>query len=365
MKNDSVRISDIGKKEEQVMKITDIKTKWQNRKPLTKRDKTIISFACVMALVLGVVLWITNYVNSKMNLIDYASLDEEWVVATDADLLSDSDEFEAIDENTVIELPEDELFKDKNVINILLLGTDERKNSFSNSARSDAMMIVSINKNTDKIKLVSLERGMAVKMPNGKVDILTHAFHYGGPKWIISCVQTHFNVDVEKYIRVNFNIFKKLIDSIGGVDITLTEKESLALNHKIRTNTGRLPKPVHEGKNHMDGYTALQYCRLRYTDSDWVRIKRQRNTIKAIQKQCKTLSLGELDDVADAVLPMIQTNLSKGEILSLLSNAPALLNSEIEDMTIPAKGTYKSLGSINFKENSKILHEFFYGDEEQ
>ncbi len=335
-----------------------------NRKPLGKKGRIIVALSCVLAVILGIALWAVIYVNSKMNLINYASLDDEWIVATDADLLSDSDEFEKIDENTEIELPEDELFKDKNVINILLLGTDERKNSFSNSARSDAMMLLSINKETNKIKLVSLERGMAVKLPNGKVDILTHAFHYGGPKWVISCVQTHFNVDVDKYVRVNFNIFKKLVDSIGGIDITLTEKEALALNHKIRTNTGRLPEPVYEGKNHMDGYTALQYCRLRYTDSDWVRIKRQRNTIKAIQKQCRNLSIAEIDNAADAVLPMIQTNLSKGEILSLLSIVPALLDSEIEDMTIPAKGTYKNLSKIDFKENSRILNEFFYGDSE-
>lgn len=68
----------------------------------------------------------------------------------------------------------------------------------------------------------------------------------------------------------------------------------------------------------MDGYDALQYSRLRYIDSDWKRIERQRNVIQAVVHKAKDLSLLELNDVANTILPMINTNLSKTEILDLV-----------------------------------------------
>jgi len=328
-----------------------------------RAKKAVIIIVSIMLILLSAAAMGVVYMDSKLNLITYDNQEEEWIVATDSDVVSDTDEFEIIEEDVEIILPEDVIYKDKNVVNILLLGTDERSDKFSNSARSDAMLLVSLNKNTNKIKLVSLERGMAVKMPNGKVDYLTHAFHYGGPKWVLSCVQSHLGVDVEKYIRVNFNVFEKLVDSIGGVDIELTEMEALALNHKVKTNTYKLDRKVSVGMNHLDGFEALQYCRLRYIDSDWKRIERQRKTISAIQGQCRNLSLTELDEAANSILPMVQTNLDKSEIVSLLVSIPKFLDSDIEDMTIPAKGTFTSLSKVDFKENSRILHDFFYGDD--
>lgn len=339
----------------------------QDNKSLTKNSKknkakkiiflTCLSFVLILISIVSIAI---SYINSKLNLINYATLEDDWGYISDSDNLSDTEGFESIDENAEIILPENEIYKDKNVINILFLGTDERSDKFSNSARSDSMMLISINQNTDKIKLVSLERGMAVKMPNGKVDYLTHAFHYGGPKWVIYCVRSHFKIDVDKYIRVNFKVFEKLVNSIGGVDIELTEIEAKALNHEIPTNTYKISRRVNPGWNHLNGFEALQYCRLRWTDSDWVRIERQRTTIAAIQKQCRNLSLTELDGAINAVLPMVQTNLEKGEIVSLLTNIPKLLNSNIDDMTIPAAGTFSNLSHVDFDANSKILHDFFY-----
>ncbi len=329
----------------------------------TKRLKVLI--ACVL-LVASIAALVISYVDSKLNMIDYTSADDEWIVVSDA-AVSDADfeKYDPVAEGAEVVLPEGDVHKDKDVLNILLLGTDERKKEFSTNARSDAMLVISLNKKTNSVKLVSLERGMAVTMPNGEIDLLTHSFRYGGPQWVLSCVQSHFNLDIDKYVRVNFNVFEGIVDAVGGVDIDLTQVEADALNHDVETNTFPLSRRVHAGTNHLNGYEALQYCRLRYTDSDWVRIERQRKTISAIQKECRDLSIGQLDDLADAVLPMIQTNLEKSELLSLMASAPKFINAEIEDMTIPAKGTYSSLSRVDFQENSRILHEFFYGESEE
>lgn len=305
------------------------------------------------------------YVNDKLNLINYINKDEIWSYTSSADM-DDFDDpgIEAADPNAEIDLPETDIFKDKDVMNILLLGTDERVDNLSEYARSDAMLILSLNRKTNSVKLVSLERGMNIIMPNGEIDVLTNAFRYGGPDWIIACVQSHLKVDVDKYIRVNFDVFEKIVDAVGGVDIELSRIEAAALNLEVHTNTLALDERVHEGMNHLDGFATLQYCRLRYTDSDWVRIVRQRKTIAAIKDQCKDLSIGELNELADQVLPMVQTNLSKTEILRLMLKLPQFLKSDIEDMTIPAEGTFERLSNVDFEANSRILQEFFYGDTE-
>ena len=342
-----------------------------------KKKIIVVMICAILVFLLNIVALGYSYISSKLDMIDYQPA-EEWEVVTYTDLASDSDmftedypvsggdseEFEPVDENAEVILPEEDIFRDKDVVNILLLGTDERGDALSTKARADAVLVLSLNKSTNTIKLVSLERGMSVKLPNGKTDILTHAFRYGGPQWMLTCVQTHFNLDVEKYVRVNFDVFEKIVDAVGGVDIELTKTEAAALNQEVYTNTFPLSRTVYVGMNHLNGYEALQYCRLRYTDSDWKRIERQRKTIAAIKEQCKDLSLSELNDAADTILPMIQTNLEKGEIFSLMLSLPQFLsNGEIEDMTIPAKGTFTNLNRVDFIENSRILHEFFYGED--
>ena len=313
-------------------------------------------------VLLAVVLLIVNllafgmlYVNAKLNLIDYVEPGEKWYNASGSDVAQSG-------MNEPLVMPTEDIFQDKNVINILLLGTDERFKELHENARADSMMVLSLNKKANTVKLVSLERGMNIKMPNGKGDVLTNAFRYGGPDWVIYCVRSHLKLDVEKYVRVNFTVFEKIIDAMGGVDIELTKLEASALNGFVETNTFPLDRLVSAGMEHLDGFEALQYCRLRYIDSDWQRIVRQRKTIAAIKDQVSDMSLGELDNLANTILPLVQTNLDKSDIVSLMFHLPKFLKSDIEDMTIPAEGTFEFLSAIDYDANAKILQEFFYGE---
>ena len=122
----------------------------------------------------------------------------------------------------------------------------------------------------------------------------------------------------------------------------------------------------------MDGDDAMAYCRLRYTDSDWKRVQRQRNVIQSVVSSAGDMSLLKINNMLDTVLPLVQTNLTTMDILGLVPYVPAVLGQEFDQMTIPAQGTYgsmKGLGgrnlyAVDFQENSEILHEFLYGVEE-
>ena len=188
---------------------------------------------------------------------------------------------------------------------------------------------------------------------------------------MLKSIREVLNIDVEYYVRVNTCTFQELIDSVGGVDVELTQAEVDALN-RIGEYNKKIQKLI-IGKNHLDGYNALTYSRLRSTDSDWKRVQRQRNVIQSVVSSAGDMSLIELNNMLDTVLPLVQTNLTTMDILGLITYAPAVLGQEFEQMTIPAKGTYgsmKGLGgrnlyAVDFQENSKILHDFLYGVEEE
>lgn len=319
----------------------------------------------------------------KLNLLQYDRAEEKPISVSDSlekpeDEPEDEAEDEVLTEKNVeglivLEgepvLPDWEIIRDKDVINILLIGTDERSKEFSVNARSDSMMLASVNRKTDRIKLVSLERGMGVPVLSGEYegqyDWLTHIFRYGGADLLLETIRTCFKVDVQYYVRVNFNTLAQIIDCVGGIDIELTQAE---VNYLHDNGQVGIFQDVVVGTNHLDGEKALAYSRIRKIDSDWKRVERQRNVIQQVVYQAKGLNLLQLNAFADEVLPLIRTNLTKGEIASLLFMAPNFVGTTLEQMTIPVQGSYGSmkgmggrhLYAVDFEENARILYDFLY-----
>lgn len=345
-----------------------------------KKHKILFSIlAVILVLIIGTAAAGGIFVWSKLDLLQSGSeiestnpdsyVEPESGEEEAPDILTESD-MEGLEKvESGPEVPTDlEFAQSEDVLNVLLIGTDERTKNFSTNARSDSMMLLSLNTKKHTAKLVSLERGMGVPVLagvyEGQYDWLTHIFRYGGADLLMETVRTCFNVDVDRYVRVNFNTVRQVIDSIGGVDITLTEAESSHLS-KMYANRGRKFSP---GVNHLNGEVALDYSRIRKIDNDWKRVQRQRNVIQAAVNATKDLGLGDIIKLADDVLPLIQTNFTKMEISNLVLEAPGFLGCQIEQMTIPAKGTYGSmigmggrhLFAVDFEANSKILHDFLY-----
>ncbi len=309
------------------------------------------------------------FINEKLNRLTY---DKDNSIIINSDIEDSGEEADTSNlpsGSNRVNIPEGEARKNKDVFNILLLGTDERTKQFNTNARADAIMLLSLNLKEGTAKLVSLERGVGVPIEGRNIDLLTHTFRYGGAELTLKTVRDCFKVDVDKYVRVNFNIFEQIIDAIGGVDINLTEMECKALNGEVYSNSWTNQK-VYPGINHLDGHDTLEYARQRFIDDDWHRIVRQRNVIQAVVNQTKNLTVSEINKVADTVLPLVMTNLDKREIASLILHAPKFLGVKIEQMTIPAQGTFwgatgvdgrKYIG-VDFEKNACILQEFFYKD---
>ena len=332
------------------------------RKALPRWAKALLGIAAALAVLLGAA---ALYVNGKLDLLRYD--DGALAAVGDVDASEDQDlDASGLVHNTgEMEMPEGSPFADEDVLNILLIGTDERTEAvndadafthlnqldgtegtteFSDDARADAMILVSLDLRDHTIRLVSIERATGVPILldgfEGQYDWITHTFRYGGPKLTMDTVEDCFNVEVDHYVRVNFNSFVQIVDAVGGVDIEITDLEAKALNWEVPSNSMLIVDKVEPGLNHFDGYTALQYARLRQIDSDWKRIERQRTVITAVLDSVKNASVAELDDLLNTVLPLVQTNFTKTEIAALLIQLPGFLGAEVEQLSMPLQGTY-------------------------
>ena len=302
---------------------------------------------------------------------DHTHMDYEEVVNASEEDTQLMDELSNVLEEKEAVLATKEIDEDKGVFNLLLIGTDERTGSYSDNARGDTCLLVSINtsQETPVLSLISFERGMGVPILEGQYqgqyDWLTHTFRYGGADLLLKEVRECFKVDVDYYIRVNFNAFKSAIDAVGGVDVELDEKEVQYFIDGFKYKEAKI------GINHLNGEMALNYSRLREIDSDWVRIQRQREVILSALQQLSEMSLLEINDAVNEVLPLIKTNISELKVAELLLLAPKLTSLKTQQMTIPQKGTYgimKGMGNrnvlaVDFEVNAQILHDFLYEPE--
>lgn len=347
------------------------KKKWW--KPL------LVVFLVLLVLLLTLVLTVCLYLHSKfVQIYDDGTgavlntnlqLSYEEVVDADEEQAAAMEENVAgLEEKEVIEAT-GEVAQDDKVYNILLIGTDERSDGYSENARGDTCMLLSINTAGEKpvISLVSFERGMGVPILEGEYagqyDWLTHTFRYGGAELLTREVRECFKVDVDYYVRVNFTAFEAGIDAIGGVDVYLDEAEVRYFIDGYKYTDAVV------GMNHLNGRLALNYARLREIDSDWTRIQRQREVVISALNQAKTMSLTDFNDLIDVLLPLVRTNLPELRIVEMILLLPGLRNAEIQQMTIPAEGTFggmtgmggRSLFAVDFETNARILHEFLYG----
>jgi LCP family protein required for cell wall assembly len=169
---------------------------------------------------------------------------------------------------------------------------------------------------------------------------MNSAYAFGGMKLLNETVETNFGVKIDGDIEVDFNNFEKIVNMLGGVDIKLTKSEVKYLNAGMHlSGTSR---ELSVGVNHLDGELALAYSRLRAIDSDYRRAERQRKVITALINRYKSLSLPEMIGMIDDLLPMVTTNMSKGDIVDYaVEVAPMLAGAQLNTMRIPIDGTFR------------------------
>ena len=232
-------------------------------------------------------------------------------------------------------LDDNQIWYSDSVMNILLLGIDNNKNS-------DSMIVVSINKDTKKVKLVSFSRIAYAAIEGFGNSRLSHAHRFGGGgsagvALVRDAIEKNYKIRIDNYISTSIKNFQTAIDCMGGVDIGLT-KEELDTEVMQRSLSRQGYTNFSPNVYNLNGYSAMNYVRLRSIDSDWKRTQRQRNVLEALAKKVKGMSILEIRSLVEEILPLVNTDLTKGEILSQMMNVYSYLSGDIEQYVIPHQG---------------------------
>lgn len=270
----------------------------------------------------------------------------------------------------------EEPMKEEGVTNILLIGNDSRENG--GDGRSDAMILVSISNRTQTIYLTSLLRDIYVEIPGHESNRLNAAYAFGGPELLLETIKQNFDIEVNRYVQVNFQAFANLIDAVGGVDLELTNEEVQLVNAYLNEynmlenrpmDTDYLPADA-SGLLHLNGPQALAYSRNRYIGSDFGRTQRQRKILEAVFHQLPSSVLTNADDMIDGILPNLTTNISRSECYLLSLDAPKLLTYELVQASIPIEGSYQnatirkmSVLQVDFEKNKEFIRTQIYGED--
>lgn len=264
---------------------------------------------------------------------------------------------------------EEEPWQQQGAINLLLIGNDARETV--EGGRSDAMILLSINSNTRKLHMISLLRDMYVEIPGHGGNRLNAAYAFGGPELLMETVEQNFDIDVNRYVMVNFEAFVNLVDAAGGVELELSGEEIAYVNaYLVEYNmlTGREEGAdyLEEGSGglvHLNGAQALAYSRNRYIGMDFGRTQRQRKILAAVMKELPGTLLADPVGLADGILPNLTTNLTQKECFGLSFSLLKLPGYDLEQGVIPLEGTYRDAAirgmavlEIDFEANKEYLH---------
>lgn len=258
------------------------------------------------------------------------------------------------------------------VINILLVGSDKRA-SWSESGRSDSTMIATLDLKNKRLKLTSLMRDMYLEIPGYGKDRFNASYSYGGVKLLYETIATNFGIKIDGYVIVDFTAFKEVINTIGGVEIDLTQDEYQYLTTAYKKGSVLKVKP---GKNILNGTQALAYTRIRQdAKGDFGRTLRQRNVLQSIFNEAKRMSFSELLNLTETMMPYLATDLTNQEIMSYMKSIVMLGTTEIDQMRIPIDDSFtqdrinnKAVLMPDLYMNRKALTDFIFsydGEENQ
>lgn len=351
---------------ESVAQVTDDENEeyddWEEERPkMSKRKKIFmgvsLTLGVILLVTLGTVAWAFNQVKDR---------DNERV---ETDLTKE--ELEA--QQTLAPRPSAQLELDAKVVNVLLIGEEAIGENDQSRGRSDSMILVSMNTEQKTLKMVSFMRDCYVSIPGYRDNKLNASYNNGGGDLVMKTIEQNFGVRPDGYIRVNFEAFRRVINKIGGVEVTLTEDEARYLNS---TNyiSKKKNRCVKAGTQTLNGDQALGYCRVRYKTAgngeadDFGRTYRQRVVIDAIFKKVKDMNAVEIASMVTEIFPFVKTSLNQKDILTYATAALSIGAQDVQSMRIPMDNAYSGgrmyCGAVlllDFAANNKALQEFIYG----
>lgn len=321
------------------------KEKKRKHRKLKIFGKIVLTLIIILAVLLGTAYW---YVTNKLGKLNKVDIDE-------ADL--------GISTETSSNLSK--------YRNIAIFGVDSRSDDYGVGNRSDCIIIASINNSTGEIKLISVYRDTYVNIKGHGLDKITHAYSYGEAPLAINTLNRNLDLNIKEFVTVNFDSVAKAVDQLGGVKISVTSEETKYINTYIDETakvTGKAANHITQaGTYNMDGVQAVAYSRIRYTaGGDYKRTERMRTVIEAMFTKLKTKNVAEINSFADKILPCVYTNISSGDLISMI---PGMAKYKVgESIGWPYETKGKTMDRwygipVTLESNVTKLHKEAFGEE--
>ncbi|HWR18426.1 MAG TPA: LCP family protein [Clostridia bacterium] len=351
----------------------------KKKRPILKTFLIIISAVCLAALcACGYLYWNMQSMQTEAIKVVEKTPEAQTQTPVPAPSLSpvvgvpediDEDHDDAVETQQIAEDPIYDLDTiDENIINILLLGEDTRPGE-AGQGRSDTMMLLSYNREKNEASLVSFLRDTYVHIPERNTwNRINAAYRFGGVGLTINTINKNFGLDIQYYIKTDFENLENIVEMLGGLELSITKKEAAYINATMQTNT----LPEDEGTYLLNGQQVLVHCRNRKTgDGDWGRTNRQRKVMLAFFNRAKQeRDVATLVALANNLMGYVDTNLDAGALIQLGIDSVFSEGFVFKSGAVPFEGTWKyasingaSVIEIDRDKNEKRLHQFLYGDE--
>ncbi len=321
------------------------KEKKRKHRKLKIFGKIILTLIIILAVLLGTAYWYVTNKLGKMNKVDIDNADLGISTETSSNL--------------------------SKYRNIAIFGVDSRSDDYGVGNRSDCIIIASINNSTGEIKLISVYRDTYVNIKGHGLDKITHAYSYGEAPLAINTLNKNLDLNIKEFVTVNFDSVAKAVDQLGGVKINITSEETKYINPYIDETsrvTGKTSSHITQaGTYNLDGVQAVAYSRIRYTaGGDYKRTERMRTVIEAMFTKLKTKNVAEINSFADKILPCVYTNISSGDLISMI---PGMAKYKVgESIGWPYETKGKTMDRwygipVTLESNVTKLHKEAFGEE--
>ena len=245
---------------------------------------------------------------------------------------------------------------------------------------TDGLMLVTVDEYSRRVMITSFIRDMLIVRPDGEWGRINNLFYLNGQDEkavdaLIYTINRHFDLNIEKYIMVDFSSVERIIDAVGGVDITITAREARYLQNYSISASSTTPAISGAGTYHFSGHAAVIYMRIRKVATatgatqDVGRTERDRIVMSTIADSLKDITYGDAIDLLDVIMEnTIMTNMTGDDFLSAVLLALDMKGTEVEGIRMPVDDSYyldseagMATQWIDPEVNREALHTFLYG----
>lgn len=245
---------------------------------------------------------------------------------------------------------------------------------------TDGLMLVTVDEDGGRVMITSFIRDMLIVRPDGEWGRINNIFYLNGQNEdavnkLLYTINRHFDLNVEKFIMVDFSSVERIIDAVGGVDIAITSREARYLQNYSISASSTTPAISGAGTYHFSGHAAVIYMRIRKVATatgatqDVGRTERDRIVMTTIADSLKDITYDGALDLLDVIMEnTIMTNMTADDYFNALMVALRMKGTPVEGIRMPVDGTYyldseagMATQWIDTAANRVALHDFLYG----